>query len=87
MSEFHKAFYVNCLKHDIEYPKWRKCPKCTAIINYSEEEMLKLIRQAFQAARTKRKVEMKVGYDYITGLKRKYLYPDAKEWFESFKKK
>lgn len=53
---------------------------------YSEEEVLKLIRQAFQGARTKRRAELKVGYDYVTGLKRKYLYPDAKEWFEQNKK-
>jgi isocitrate/isopropylmalate dehydrogenase len=56
------------------------------VITYSEEEVIKLIRQAFQAARTKRKAVMIVGYDHITGMKRKCLHPDAKEWFQSFKK-
>lgn len=41
MSEFHKAFYVNCPIHkDIEYPLWRKCPKCSVVITYTEEALL-----------------------------------------------
>lgn len=40
MSEFHNAFYITCKKHDVEHPKWRKCPKCEEIVTYSEEEMI-----------------------------------------------
>lgn len=28
MSLFHDEFYITCLIHNIEYPKWRKCSKC-----------------------------------------------------------
>lgn len=46
MSEFHKAFYVNCPVHkEIEHPIWRKCPKCSEVITYSEEEVKTLIKK------------------------------------------
>ena len=43
-SEFHTAFYRNCPVHkDVEHPLWRKCPKCSEVITYSEEEVLNLL--------------------------------------------
>jgi len=43
MSEFHNAFYRMCSIHEIEHPKWRKCPKCEEKIIYSEKEVEKII--------------------------------------------
>ena len=52
MSEFHNAFYTTCRKHDIEHPKWRKCPKCEEVISYSEEEVNDLFDQLASEAKS-----------------------------------
>ena len=52
MSEFHNAFYITCRKHDIEHPKWRKCPKCEEVISYSEEEINDLFDQLASEAKS-----------------------------------
>lgn len=76
MSEFHNAFYITCKKHDVEHPKWRKCPKCIEVVTYSEEDVLKLI-------------EIINWYDNESDVCPNY-YPFTEgktmwEWFESFK--
>lgn len=48
MSEFHKAFYVNCPIHkDVEHPLWRNCPKCSEVITYTEEEVARIAKDFF----------------------------------------
>lgn len=43
---------------------------------YSKDEVVKLIRKAFLAARMKNKAIDKVSYSGITGQKRKYTFTD-----------
>jgi len=46
MSDFHKAWYITCSIHkEIEHPLWRKCPKCSAVITYTEEELMDLMNE------------------------------------------
>ena len=49
---------------------------------YSEEEVAKIVNKAFFDARLKNKATDKVlPSGYISGERRRYTYPDSKEWF------
>ena len=54
---------------------------------YSEEEVAKIVNKAFFDARLKNKATDKVlPSGYISGERRRYTYPDSKEWFNQHKK-
>jgi hypothetical protein len=71
MSEFHDAWYKTCSVHkDTEHPMWRKCPKCSEVITYSEEEVFELIGK----------------FDYCGWTGNFIGPDTRKEWFEQNKK-
>jgi len=74
MSEFHNAWYTTCRIHkDVEHPLWRKCPKCSEVITYSEEDL----QIAFNDSRHFTPIE-------DAGIERR-TFVNFKQWFLHFK--
>jgi len=82
MSEFHNAFYRMCPVHEIEHPKWRKCPKCEEKIVYSEEEMKNLL---WKYAEYYNKISLAIHLKEYDGTKMPLL--TVSEWYNQNKKK
>lgn len=86
MSEFHTAFYKTCHIHkDTEYPLWRKCPKCSKVITYSEEEVTRLLNECWDASRdyTDQIIRISIGLSNFS----QPTLPNKTKWFEENKKK